>query len=568
MVKRCIFILFVLVFQNIIGADNAGVKNNNATVVISAPQSTAPGSTFWVDVQAGTNDNPVADLFGSSFILNFQDTQWLDVVTPHASNVVAGDFIGANPVFFADVDEAAGQVSLGVSRKSGSGGVNGFGSLARIHVSVPQNTPDGTVLDLHLSDLNFIDSNGDPIAVKSETASILVSNAPTDPDTARLTIAGPAECAKGDDIWIDIQVGSSTAPVADLFGSSFILKYQDTQWLDVVTPYASNVVAGDFIGANPVFFADVDDAAGQVSLGVSRKSGSGGVNGFGSLARIHFSVPESTPEGTIFKFHLSDVNLIDAAGAPMQIATEPYSIRVSSASTDTSSMELVVNPTVGMDTEYEMIVSVENVTELFGISFKICTIENNAFIRMTDVVYDGILGTDVLTFDSFEDNSTTASIGISRKAGQSGFSGSGELCRIRFGVTNDAPQTFNSRFEIREALGTRANGETMNFQISDCSFTVSVEKNQRMPQKIRLYANYPNPFNPVTTIRFDLTRTMNVRLDIININGKTVRNLVNSYKTAGSYSIPWDALDDKGRKVASGVYIYRLLVSCHICSVG
>jgi hypothetical protein len=87
----------------------------------------------------------------------------------------------------------------------------------------------------------------------------------------------------------------------------------------------------------------------------------------------------------------------------------------------------------------------------------------------------------------------------------------------------------------------------------------SVENNtNRNPLTMMLASNYPNPFNPTTTIFFDLPKDGNVNLKIYDVTGRLVRVLVQEHKLAGAHTILWDGLDDAGQKVASGVYLYRI----------
>jgi hypothetical protein len=74
-----------------------------------------------------------------------------------------------------------------------------------------------------------------------------------------------------------------------------------------------------------------------------------------------------------------------------------------------------------------------------------------------------------------------------------------------------------------------------------------------------LFQNFPNPFNPETTIRYQVARSGNVRLDIFSLNGQMVRQLVNQTdQAAGQYEVSWDGRDAQGREAASGVYFYKL----------
>jgi hypothetical protein len=68
-----------------------------------------------------------------------------------------------------------------------------------------------------------------------------------------------------------------------------------------------------------------------------------------------------------------------------------------------------------------------------------------------------------------------------------------------------------------------------------------------------LYQNYPNPFNPTTRIKFEIPADESVSLEIFDITGKEIDQLINGFKKAGMYSVVWDA-----SKFSSGVYFYKL----------
>ena len=68
---------------------------------------------------------------------------------------------------------------------------------------------------------------------------------------------------------------------------------------------------------------------------------------------------------------------------------------------------------------------------------------------------------------------------------------------------------------------------------------------------------YPNPFNPRTTLRFDLARAGRVELAVYDLQGRRVRVLVSAALAAGRHEIVWDGLDGQGRTLSSGVYFAR-----------
>jgi flagellar hook assembly protein FlgD len=79
-----------------------------------------------------------------------------------------------------------------------------------------------------------------------------------------------------------------------------------------------------------------------------------------------------------------------------------------------------------------------------------------------------------------------------------------------------------------------------------------------VPTALALHPNFPNPFNPSTTIAFDLERDGIVKLQVYDMAGRLVRELGSHHYTAGRYRVVWDGCDDQGNGVASGAYFYRL----------
>lgn len=87
---------------------------------------------------------------------------------------------------------------------------------------------------------------------------------------------------------------------------------------------------------------------------------------------------------------------------------------------------------------------------------------------------------------------------------------------------------------------------------------VGISDPENAVTKFALYDNFPNPFNPQTTLRYEIPQSSHVDLKIFNIQGRLVRTLVNEDKPAGSYQTKWDGKSDEGILQASGVYFYRL----------
>jgi len=87
---------------------------------------------------------------------------------------------------------------------------------------------------------------------------------------------------------------------------------------------------------------------------------------------------------------------------------------------------------------------------------------------------------------------------------------------------------------------------------------VSVDDLELIPTTYGLSQNYPNPFNPTTSIEFALPEASEVSLEIYNLLGQKVRTLVSGYVPAGYINTSWDGMDQNGKEISSGTYIYRL----------
>ena len=78
------------------------------------------------------------------------------------------------------------------------------------------------------------------------------------------------------------------------------------------------------------------------------------------------------------------------------------------------------------------------------------------------------------------------------------------------------------------------------------------------PLNTKLNQNYPNPFNPTTTINYSLKENSKVSLDIYNIKGQKVKQLISGQLSAGQHSVVWNGKDDNGKSVSSGIYFYKM----------
>ena len=80
-----------------------------------------------------------------------------------------------------------------------------------------------------------------------------------------------------------------------------------------------------------------------------------------------------------------------------------------------------------------------------------------------------------------------------------------------------------------------------------------------VPKTYELYNNYPNPFNPSTTIMYGLPHESKVTLKVYSLLGQEIRTLVDQNQNASFHRVEWDGRDNNGFQVSSGVYFFRIV---------
>ena len=119
---------------------------------------------------------------------------------------------------------------------------------------------------------------------------------------------------------------------------------------------------------------------------------------------------------------------------------------------------------------------------------------------------------------------------------------------------------YNNIEESGERLRLIKDILTGYFKVNACYFATAVEQDQSPTPAFAdvLHQNAPNPFNPETTIRYSVAQAGRAVIHIYSVSGSLVRTLVDGHHAAGAYSKRWDGRDDHGRRLASGVYFYKL----------
>jgi hypothetical protein len=133
-----------------------------------------------------------------------------------------------------------------------------------------------------------------------------------------------------------------------------------------------------------------------------------------------------------------------------------------------------------------------------------------------------------------------------------GISGAGALAVVTFEVVGTGQPRFGVGAVIARDRGNAAASVVVNGVSETPDLPVA-------PTLTVLHQNKPNPFNPRTTVSFDLARAGQVRLMVYGIDGRVARVLVDGSLPVGSHAFTWDGTDEGGRRLASGVYLVRLV---------
>ena len=118
--------------------------------------------------------------------------------------------------------------------------------------------------------------------------------------------------------------------------------------------------------------------------------------------------------------------------------------------------------------------------------------------------------------------------------------------------------TFDAATRTIAGTPTAAAETAYTYTVTDANGASASLSLQTRPTAFSLADNFPNPFNPATTIQYALPQAADVELTVYNVVGQPVRTLVAEHQSAGRYAVEWDATNDSGHSLSSGMYFYRL----------
>jgi hypothetical protein len=124
-------------------------------------------------------------------------------------------------------------------------------------------------------------------------------------------------------------------------------------------------------------------------------------------------------------------------------------------------------------------------------------------------------------------------------------------------ITDLGVNVLNVTWSVHASDGWETVSSLSRSLVVDAGWMLSADEDL-LPKVFALHNNYPNPFNPITNISYDIPELSNVRIEIFNLAGQKVRTLVSKQHQPGRYKVQWNATNQFGAPVSSGMYIYKI----------
>jgi hypothetical protein len=160
-------------------------------------------------------------------------------------------------------------------------------------------------------------------------------------------------------------------------------------------------------------------------------------------------------------------------------------------------------------------------------------------------------GNATLTISNISSTESVFSTNLTSYDIQSGYS---QMVQVAFTPTE--PIIYSSNFFV---ISNDSEMDTLIVPVSGVGIMLArIELDAQLPHILVLYPNYPNPFNPVTTLRYDLPEQTHVNITVYDMLGRQVKTLINHTQDAGYRSVIWNAINDYGKPVSAGIYLYQI----------
>ena len=345
---------------------------------------------------------------------------------------------------------------------------------------------------------------------------------------------------------------------------------------DVLT--LNSAAAGSRAGGASVAIADQATADGETVANISFSGGNIPAGGLGTLASLSFAVSALSGPNQSVSLTLGDVVLQDGTGTAVSDLQQPSSATIMADVYYADSLWVNVAQGAGMadidpaTMTMTVPIRLKNMVNVSSIRFYIQEEAQYAdIISLSEVQVMG--GAAALTVSSVDNGDNVQVIAYAATSGDVVAAGDDDVINVVYSIAESVRESWSANMDVDLMLKgveviSAATGEFLGVQQVDGVATIdsrvpnegeNVNGGATLPKAFALGQNSPNPFNPSTTIQYQVPEGAGVSftLNVYDIRGRLLKTLDSGVKAPGFYRVQWDGTDNSGRHLSSGVYFYR-----------
>ena len=279
--------------------------------------------------------------------------------------------------------------------------------------------------------------------------------------------------------------------------------------------------------------------------------------GYWYLGEVLLDVLPGTPENFVTDINYGEMVVSDSYNNPMVAVGLPSEVYIGQPPVAYSIQNIMGELTAGGTGSFE--VHMTNTETVGTISFEIA--DHPEYLTVTSIEALDRFSSGVIDGSSGEDTEGENFYFLGYDFAGGIPAGSGGIIKVNVqmnqNIDNPNVMLFFEEVSAGDAGANAINATSEGLGLFNTTM-LSSDLGSTVPDKYGLNANFPNPFNPVTFITYDLAGDGQVDLSVYNIVGRKVKTLVNNYETAGRKTTAWYGVDDSGNPLSAGMYFYRL----------